>query len=177
MIPAFVSNMKALQVVPLDHSATGLDVCITVEPEALLDAVAALDREKYLLEDVMASDLVEGFEVMYHFCLITEPVRIALRLTEPHDAPNVPSISDIFPGADWHERECFDFFGIIFTGHPNLYPLLLAEDFEGHPLIKCPNARKPFSELMPSSYLVACGLAEPDKAQAPMGPAAKTVAG
>lgn len=174
MIPAFVAAMNALHVVPLEHSTTGLDVCVTLEPAELLAAVAVLDREKYLLEDVMVSDLAEGFEFVYHFCLITEPVRIALRLSVPHDAPNVPSISGIYPGADWHERECFDFYGVTFIGHPNLYPLLLPEDFEGHPLLKDPKARRSFNEVMPSSYLVACGLAEPDKAQTQSGQAGKT---
>jgi NADH-quinone oxidoreductase subunit C len=48
----------------------------------------------------------------------------------------MPSISDIFQGADWHERECCDFFGVTFDGHPNLIPLLLPDNFGFHPLIK-----------------------------------------
>jgi NADH-quinone oxidoreductase subunit C len=51
--------------------------------------------------------------------------RLVLRLIVPHNAPKAPSISAIFPGADWHELECFDFYGIDFTGHPNLHFLLL----------------------------------------------------
>ncbi len=48
----------------------------------------------------------------------------------------VPSLYDIFEGADWHERECYDLFGVRFSGHPNLKRILLPEDYEGHPLLK-----------------------------------------
>jgi NADH-quinone oxidoreductase subunit C len=48
----------------------------------------------------------------------------------------VPTISHVHPGANWHERESHDFFGIIFTGHPGLLPLLLPEDADFHPLRK-----------------------------------------
>jgi NADH-quinone oxidoreductase subunit C len=50
--------------------------------------------------------------------------------------PEIPTISSIFAGADWHERETHDFFGIKFIGHPNLTPLLLPEDADFHPLRK-----------------------------------------
>ena len=74
----------------------------------------------------------------------------------------MPTISDSYPGADWHERECFDFFGIDFSGHPNLNYLLLPENFGSHPLIKAEKARKSLADLMPLGYLVDCGLAEPE---------------
>ena len=145
-----------------------------LEPAHLLDAVAVLDREGYLLEDVMASDITEGFEVQYHFSRFDGPTRLGLRLTVPRDAAGVPSIAAIYPGADWHERECYDFYGINFVGHPNLHFLLLPEDFEGHPLIKEPKARRSLGELLPPSYLVACGLAEPDNPDGTAAPAAKS---
>jgi len=66
----------------------------------------------------------------------------------PRDAPIVPTISQIFPGADWHERECHDFFGLTFDGHKNLLPLLLPEDADFHPLIKEDTKRKPIVDLM-----------------------------
>ena len=77
-------------------------------------------------------------------------------------APSLPTISGVYPGADWHERECFDFYGIDFAGHPNLYNLLLPENFGSHPLIKAEKARKSLADLMPLGYLVDCGLAEPE---------------
>jgi NADH-quinone oxidoreductase subunit C len=48
----------------------------------------------------------------------------------------VPSLYDIFEGANWHERECYDLFGVKFSNHPNLKRILLPEDYEGHPLLK-----------------------------------------
>jgi len=52
------------------------------------------------------------------------------------ETTEIPSLSGIFPGMDWHERECYDLFGIRFTGHPNLTRILLPDDWEGHPLRK-----------------------------------------
>ncbi|MGA7173549.1 MAG: NADH-quinone oxidoreductase subunit C [Candidatus Dormiibacterota bacterium] len=52
------------------------------------------------------------------------------------ETSEVPSLSGIYPGMEWHERECYDLFGINFTGHPNLTRILLPDDWEGHPLRK-----------------------------------------
>jgi NADH:ubiquinone oxidoreductase subunit C len=54
----------------------------------------------------------------------------------PHDNPACPTISDLFPTANWHERETHEMFGIDFQGHPQQVKLLLSEPFEGHPLRK-----------------------------------------
>jgi NADH-quinone oxidoreductase subunit C len=166
MIPEWVAAMGATQAVAMDYAATGVMVSVSLTPETILDAVAVLDRQGYLLEDVTASDLKEGFELTYHFSLFEGKSRLVLRLIAPHNTPRVPSISGIYPGADWHERECFDFFGIDFTGHPNLHYLLLPEDFEGHPLVKAEEARKGLVDVMPQSWLVAVGLAAPEAPKA-----------
>jgi NADH-quinone oxidoreductase subunit C len=158
--------MGATQAVALDLAATGVVASLSLTPETILAAVAVLDKQGYLLEDVTASDLKEGFEITYHFSLFEGKSRLVLRLFTPHDTPKVPSISAIYPGANWHERECFDFFGLDFTGHPNLHYLLLPEDFQGHPLIKAENARKGLLDLMPQPWLVAVGLAQPEAPKA-----------
>ncbi|WP_407837717.1 NADH-quinone oxidoreductase subunit C [Streptomyces sp. DSM 116496] len=62
--------------------------------------------------------------------------RLLLRTTVPHSAPSLPSAVSIYAGAEWHERETWEMFGVSFTDHPNLVPLLLPENFEGHPLRK-----------------------------------------
>ncbi|WP_370419806.1 NADH-quinone oxidoreductase subunit C [Streptomyces sp. QH1-20] len=62
--------------------------------------------------------------------------RLVVRTTVPHDAPALPSAIGVYAGAAWHERETFEMFGVDFTGHPHLVPLLLPEGFEGHPLRK-----------------------------------------
>ena len=164
MIPAILSKLTPTCSAPLDFAATGCVLSVTLTAESIHDAVAVLFAEGYMLEDVMASDLEEGFEVAYHLSLLDGANRIVLRLTIPHDAPSVPTVSDIYPGADWHERECFDFYGIDFVGHPNLHYLLLPEDCGIHPLVKDPKARKSLADLVPLSYLVDCGLAEPEPA-------------
>lgn len=61
---------------------------------------------------------------------------LLIRTTVPHDAPELPTAVDVFAGAAWHERETHEMFGVVFTGHPHLVPLLLPENFEGHPLRK-----------------------------------------
>lgn len=166
MIPECLAAMGATQAIAMDYAATGVVASVSLTPETILDAVAVLDRQGYLLEDVTASDLKEGFELTYHFSLFEGKSRLVLRLMAPHDTPRVPSISGIYPGANWHERECFDFFGIDFTGHPNLHYLLLPEDFEGHPLIKAEAARKGLVDVMPQPWLVAAGLAAPEPPKA-----------
>jgi NADH-quinone oxidoreductase subunit C len=164
--------MGATHAVAMDYASSGTVASVSLTPETILDAVAVLDKQGYLLEDVTASDLKEGFEITYHFSLFEGKSRLVLRLIVPHNTPTVPSISDIYPGADWHERECFDFYGIDFAGHPNLHYLLLPEDFEGHPLVKAEKARKGLVDVMPQSWLVAVGLAEPG-AEKPKCPGAK----
>jgi NADH-quinone oxidoreductase subunit C len=75
-------------------------------------------------------------EVVYDFSHWTTLCRIVVRTRIPRANPEVPTISDIFSGANWHERETHDFFGIKFIGHPDLKPLLLPEDADYHPLLK-----------------------------------------
>ncbi|MER5870383.1 NADH-quinone oxidoreductase subunit C, partial [Streptomyces sp. NPDC002044] len=62
--------------------------------------------------------------------------RLLLRTTVPHTAPSLASAVAVYAGAQWHERETFEMFGVVFTDHPHLVPLLLPENFEGHPLRK-----------------------------------------
>ncbi|GAA4671945.1 hypothetical protein GCM10023347_27450 [Streptomyces chumphonensis] len=62
--------------------------------------------------------------------------RLVLRTTVPHDAPALPSATGVYAGAGWHERETHEMFGVDFTDHPGLTPLLLPDTFEGHPLRK-----------------------------------------
>ncbi|MFE9635169.1 NADH-quinone oxidoreductase subunit C, partial [Streptomyces sp. NPDC006463] len=62
--------------------------------------------------------------------------RLLLRTTVPHAVPSLPSAVAVYAGAEWHERETFEMFGVVFTDHPHLVHLLLPEDFEGHPLRK-----------------------------------------
>jgi NADH-quinone oxidoreductase subunit C len=66
--------------------------------------------------------------VVYHFTRIDDFCRAALRVLVDRGNRVSPTIQDIYPGANWHERETHDFFGILFSGHPDMTPLILPED-------------------------------------------------
>jgi NADH-quinone oxidoreductase subunit C len=135
----------------------GLPWSIFLQPGTLRAAVERLYREEYFLEDVMATDLEEGYEVHYHFSHWDKPERIALRVLVPHDAPEVPSIADIYSGAEWHERETTDFFGVVFAGNPNDKPLLLDEEMRAMaPLRKGEKGRKSLLTFMDYCTIVDC---------------------
>jgi NADH-quinone oxidoreductase subunit C len=70
---------------------------------------------------------------VYHFKSITHNRRIRVETTASDSHPHLPSIMDIYPTCDWHERETYDMFGIIFDGHPHLTRILMPDDWEGHP--------------------------------------------
>ena len=72
------------------------------------------------------------FDVVYHLLSPTLNERIRLR-AEADETTQVPSIIDVFPGADWFEREAYDLYGVIFTGHPDMRRLLTDYGFDGHP--------------------------------------------
>ena len=75
------------------------------------------------------------FEVVYHLLSPRQNMRVRIRVKTDAESP-VPSVVDVFPGADWFEREAYDLYGILFTGHPDLRRLLTDYGFEGHPLRK-----------------------------------------
>ncbi len=71
---------------------------------------------------------------VYHFLSITNSSRrVRVEVAVPDDDPQIPSIVGIYPAADWHERETYDMFGIVFTGHPALTRILMPDDWPGHP--------------------------------------------
>jgi len=101
------------------------------DPEArfefLID-LCGVDRIK--LEETLR------FEVVYHLYSLTHNHRIRVRAQVSESDPRISSVTDLWKGADWFERECWEMFGIRFDGHPNLKHLLLFDSFEGHPLRK-----------------------------------------
>lgn len=120
---------------PLDYGATGAHVRVEAQPEQLPALAAAMLAQKYFLESLTALDLQESFEVVYHFASYGELCRTVVHVPLPMGT-ELPTISTIYPGADWFEREVFEMFGIIFTGHPNLKNLILPEEADFHPLLK-----------------------------------------
>lgn len=114
----------------------------------LADVVAVLrylrDEQAFdLLMDVTAIDWAEGavprFTVVYHLLSTTRPgsyVRVAAACAGTEAEPTAPSVVSVWPAADWHERECYDMFGIKFQGHPDLRRILMWDGYPYHPLRK-----------------------------------------
>jgi NADH-quinone oxidoreductase subunit C len=75
------------------------------------------------------------FDVVYHLLSPTQNQRVRVKVTTDEMTP-VPSIISVFPGADWFERETYDLYGVLFTGHPDMRRILTDYGFEGHPLRK-----------------------------------------
>jgi NADH-quinone oxidoreductase subunit C len=71
--------------------------------------------------------------VVYHLQSLTHNRRLRVETTSPDGDPHVPSVVRIYPAADWHERETWDMFGIVFDGHPHLTRILMPDDWVGHP--------------------------------------------
>ena len=115
---------------------------VRVHRETIVDVVRMLrddpDTRFVSIVDVCGADYPERderFDVVYHLLSPYKNARIRLKVRTDGDIP-VPSITPVFPGADWYEREAYDFFGILFSGHPDLRRILTDYGFDGHPLRK-----------------------------------------
>ncbi len=90
----------------------------------------------------LASSDTHRFDMVYHFYSSTHNHRLRLKVPLTLAEPTIDSLSTLWRGANWFEREVWDMFGITFTGHPNLRRLLMYEEFQGHPLRRDYPARK-----------------------------------
>jgi NADH-quinone oxidoreductase subunit C len=118
-----------------DYAATGCHVRAEAQPDQMPGVAAAMLEQKFFLESLTALDLVEAFEVVYHFASFYELCRLVVHVPLAMGV-EVPTISRVYPAADWFEREVWEMFGITFSGHPNLKNLILPEDADFHPLLK-----------------------------------------
>ena len=121
-----------------DYQAKGYHLDVELPPEKVVAAAEILTRQGFFIEAVTGVDWIDDgqLEVVYDFNHFDELCRVVIRTRVDRDNPEVPTISHIYQGANWHERETHDFFGIKFIGHPDLSPLLLPEDADFHPLLK-----------------------------------------
>jgi NADH-quinone oxidoreductase subunit C len=122
-----------------DYAVHGSHLDVLCGPEQVVAVAKLLDKNTFFLESISGADWLkkEQLEVIYDFsCFEKTAFRITVRTYIPRSNPVVPSISSYISGADWHERETFDFYGIIFDGHPNLTRILLPEDADFFPLLK-----------------------------------------
>lgn len=79
------------------------------------------------------ADIGTELHAVYHFLSITHNRRLRVEVAAPDADPHIPSLIDVYPTCDWHERETWDFFGVIFDGHPALTRIEMPDDWRGHP--------------------------------------------
>jgi NADH-quinone oxidoreductase subunit C len=118
------------------------DLTIHVEPSDLIDVLEFLKNDVQCrfvsIIDICGADYPareKRFDVVYHLLSPYTNQRIRLKVRTDEDNP-IPSATEVFPGADWFERETYDLYGVLFTGHPDLRRILTDYGFEGHPLRK-----------------------------------------
>jgi NADH-quinone oxidoreductase subunit C len=119
------------------------ETTVVVPREHLKRAAEYLRTEPSLgfsfLSDITTLDrfpMEPRFEVNYHLLSIDRRDRLRLKVRIAGNDPMVPSVTSVWPTANWHERENYDLFGIRFDGHPDLRRILMPDDWEGHPLRK-----------------------------------------
>ncbi|TKD22632.1 NADH-quinone oxidoreductase subunit C [Rhodobacter capsulatus] len=139
-LAAHVARKRAGEVISAE--VIGGELTVTVRPEGIVGFVQFLrddvDCRFTTLVDLTAVDWPERparFEMVWHFLSMWKNQRIRVKAALTEDVM-CPSITDVYPAANWYEREVFDMFGILFSGHPDLRRLLTDYGFRGHPLRK-----------------------------------------
>jgi NADH-quinone oxidoreductase subunit C len=119
------------------------EATVLVDRDGLLEALRAFRDDEELRLDFLSSVTATDwpgrdprFWVVYELSSTERHHRLRVKLGLPENDVRVPSVTGLFPTANWHERETYDFFGVVFEGHPNLRRILLPEGWEGWPLRK-----------------------------------------
>ncbi len=141
--PALQRLIEAHPDVVLETHARLGDATACIDPARILDVLRMLrddaELEFEMLTDVTAVDYlgqVPRFEVVYHIYSVARNRRVRIKARVDEEAAEIDSAVELYPSANWMEREVFDLYGIRFRGHPDLRRILLYEEFEGHPLRK-----------------------------------------
>jgi NADH-quinone oxidoreductase subunit C len=116
-------------------------MCLHVRREHLLTVAKALRDDADLRFEMcmgvsgvhFPEETGRELHAVYPLLSITHNRRIRLEVTCPDEDPHIPSVVSVWPGNDWHEREAWDFFGIVFDGHPALTRIEMPDDWPGHP--------------------------------------------
>ena len=132
-----VAGLVAAHPVAVLAGVTKFDeITLIIEPAEITATLAYLKYHQSFnrLSTVTAVDrypLDPRFEIVYHLQSVERNLRLRLRASV---ATEIASATIVYSGADWYEREVFDLFGVVFTGHPNLKRIMMPDDWEGHPL-------------------------------------------
>ena len=151
--PGSVADLfaEALPEVTMTPTQGVLDVILIVSRDdvhQILETARHSDKLAFdFLRNLCGADYEEqGLEVVYHLYSFKHRHNVTIRAKVPTDDPRIATASDIWRGADWHEREARDMFGIVFEGHPNLVPILLPDDMLDHFPLRKDNPLAPLEE-------------------------------
>ena len=130
-------NAQAIEKVVVDRG----EITFYIRRASILDVVTQLRNDAKLRFELCSGvsgvhyphETGRELHAVYHLLSMTHNRRIRLEVTAPDNDPHIPSVVSIYPTADWHERETYDFFGIIFDGHPALTRIFMPDDWPGHP--------------------------------------------
>jgi NADH-quinone oxidoreductase subunit C len=130
-------SRAAIQQVTVDRG----EITFYVQRERILELCRTLRDDPGLRFELCSSvsgvdygaDVEQRLHVVYHLLSMTYRRRIRLEVALDIDDPRLPSVVEVYPTADWHERETWDMFGVIFDGHPALTRILMPDDWDGHP--------------------------------------------
>ncbi len=156
---ALIAALEAMTRAPVQQSEEqhGTVIDIRIDRGMLPDCARLLMEHEFYLNFLSPVHVSPACEVLYRFGHFEAPCGIVLRVSAGEDKC-VPSIAAVYQGADWHEREAHDFFGITFTGHPNLKPLILTRDERDFkPLLKSDERLKSCADIF----------SPPDQSEAP----------
>ena len=130
-----------------EKASRGWHADIRVQRDRLPDCARLLLDHEFSISFMTAVDVSPEIEVLYQFAHFDAPCIVVVRASTGADK-TVPSIAAVYDGAAWHEREAYDFFGINFTGHPHLKPLILSrEDNNLNPLLKDEKRLKSYADI------------------------------
>jgi len=122
-----------------EYAKRGFHLDVQLNPDQVVQAAEILDSEGMTIEAVTGVDWLADsqFEVVYDYSFTGgELFRVVVRARVDRQQPDIPTVSAVYGGANWHERETWDLFGINFVGHPQLERFLLPDDCDYHPLRK-----------------------------------------
>ena len=145
-------------------------VVLKIKPKSLVSICRFLKETPELRFDYPASitgvDRNDRIELIYHLTALSSGEKVALRLDLDRDNPEVESVTPVWRGADWQEREIYDLLGVRFTGHPRLSRILLPEGWEGHPLRKDYVIPEDDRHWLPEDWSVLSEASVPEQARA-----------